>query len=112
MGEAYLSLGDHWLDVWPGLGLCGVGEQVHDDGTTGDGLVNWEQVLALNPSVLLSFLPGLSSLADTDNDVKALVASVKTLAVALGSVTDHGKSIILEVLKELLSWPVRSLVDD
>ena len=92
--------------------MCGIGEQVHDDGTTGDGLVNWEQVLALNPSILLSLFPGLSALADTDDDVKALIASIKTMAVALGSVTDHGKSIILEVLQELLSWPVGSLVDD
>lgn len=98
--------------MWPGLGLCGVGEQVHDDGTTGDGLVDWEQVLALNPSILLSLLPGLSSLADTDDDVKALVASVKSLAVTLGSVTNHGKSIILEVLEEFLSWPVGALIYD
>ncbi len=84
--------------MWPGLGLGSIGEEVHDDGTAGDSLINWEQVLACNPSVLLSLPPGLSTLTDTNNDVETLVASVKTLSVTLGSVTDHGKSIVLEVL--------------
>jgi hypothetical protein len=53
----YLSLGDLRLDVRPGLGLGSIGEEVHDDGTTGDGLIDLEEVLALNPSILLSLLP-------------------------------------------------------
>src|SRR5690606_7192286 len=34
-----LSLGQLWLDVWPSLGLGGIREEVHDDGTLGDGLI-------------------------------------------------------------------------
>lgn len=79
----YLSLGDLRLDVRPGLGLGSIGEEVHDDGTTGDGLIDLEEVLALNPSILLSLLPGLSTLADTDNDVEALISGVETLTVSL-----------------------------
>lgn len=81
----YLSLGDLWLDVWPGLGLGSIGEEVHDDGTAGDSLVDLEKVLALNPSILLSLLPRLSSLADTDNDVQTLISGIETLTVSLGT---------------------------
>jgi hypothetical protein len=81
----YLSLGDLWLDVWPGLGLGSIGEEVHDDGTAGDSLVDIEEVLALNPSILLSLLPRLSSLADTDNHVQTLISGIKTLTVSLGT---------------------------
>ncbi len=79
----YLSLGDLRLDVRPGLGLGSIGEKVHDDGTTGDGLINLEEVLALNPSIRLGLLPGLSTLADTDNDVEALISGIETLTVSL-----------------------------
>lgn len=79
----YLSLGDLRLDVRPGLGLGSIGEKVHDDGTTGDGLIDLEEVLALNPSILLSLSPGLSTLADTDNDVEALISGIETLTVSL-----------------------------
>lgn len=71
--------------MWPGLGLGSIGEEVHDDGTAGDGLIDLEEVLALNPSVLKSLLPGLATLADTDNDVETLIAGVKTLTVTLGA---------------------------
>jgi len=81
----YLSLGDLWLDVWPGLGLGSIGEEVHDDGTAGDSLVDIEEVLAFNPSILLSLLPRLSSLADTDNHVQTLISGIKTLTVSLGT---------------------------
>lgn len=52
-----LSLGDLRLDVGPGLRLGGVTEQVHDDGALGDGLVDFEQVLAGDPAVLDGILP-------------------------------------------------------
>ena len=71
--------------MWPGLRLGSIGEEVHDDGTTGDSLINLEEVLALNPSILESLLPGLSTLANTDNDVETLIAGVKTLTVTLGA---------------------------
>jgi len=53
----YLSLGDLWLDGWPGLALGSITEQVHDDGTTGDGLIDLEEGLAWYPAILLSILP-------------------------------------------------------
>lgn len=30
----------------PGLGLGGIGEEVHDDGSLGDGLINGEEGLS------------------------------------------------------------------
>jgi hypothetical protein len=53
----YLSLGDLGLDGRPSLALGGIREQVHDDGTLGDSLVNFEKVLAWDPAILLSVLP-------------------------------------------------------
>lgn len=96
--NSYLALDELGLDSGPGLGLSGVGEEVHDNGTTGDGLIDIEQVLAGNPTVLLSILPGLSVLSDTNNDVEAVVTEVKTLAVALRAVANEGQSVVLEVL--------------
>ena len=94
----YLALGQLGLDGGPGLGLGGVGEKVHDDGTAGDGLIDIEEVLSGDPAVLHSILPRLAILADTDDDVEAVVAQVETLAVALGAVADEGKSVVLEVV--------------
>lgn len=82
----------------PGLALGGVTEQVHDDGTPGDGLVNLEQVLALNPAVLQGVFPRLAALPHTDDDVQAIVTQVQTLAVALGAVADEGEGVVLEVV--------------
>jgi hypothetical protein len=53
----YLSLGDLRLDSGPGLRLGSVTEQVHDDGTLGDGLIDIEEVLSWNPAILLGVLP-------------------------------------------------------
>ena len=82
----------------PGLGLGGIGQQVHDDGTARDGLVDLEQVLAGNPAVLLGILPGLAALSDADDDVEAVVAEVQALAVALGAVADEGEGVVPEVV--------------
>jgi hypothetical protein len=106
-----LALNELGLNGGPSLGLGGVGEKVHDNGTTGDSLVDIEQVLAGNPAILLGVLPGLSVLSDTDNDVKAVVTEVKTLTVTLRTVTNEGQSVVLEVLKELLLGPVGTLID-
>lgn len=108
-GCAYLALNELGLDSGPSLRLGSVGEKVHDNGTTGDGLVDIEQVLAGNPAILLSVLPGLSVLSDTNNDVEAVVTEVKTLTVTLRTVTDEGQGVVLEVLKELLLGPVGTL---
>lgn len=82
----------------PGLGLGGVGEQVHDDGGLANVLVDVEEVLAGDPAILDGLLPRSTVLADTDDDVEALVAEVEALAVALGAVADEGQSVVLEVV--------------
>ena len=64
------------------------------------------------PAVLLRLLPALTVLADTDNDVQAVVTGVQALAVALGAVTDESKGVVLEVLLELGQRPVTPLVHD
>jgi hypothetical protein len=69
------------LDGGPGLGLGGVGEKVHHDGTTGNGLVNVEQVLAGHPAILDGLVPRSTVLADSDDDIEAVIAEVETLAV-------------------------------
>ena len=90
----------------PGLGLGGVGEEVHDDGGLANGLVNLEQVLAGDPAILKSLLPGLAALSDTDDDVQAVVTEVETLTVTLGTVADKGEGVVLEVAVELVTRPV------
>lgn len=97
----YLALDELGLDGGPRLGLGGVGEQVHDDGAAGDGLVDIEQVLAGDPAVLLGVLPRLAVLPDTNDDVEAVIAEVQALAVALGAVADEGKGVVLEVVLEV-----------
>lgn len=82
----------------PGLGLGGIGKEVHDDGTAGDGLIDIEEVLAGNPAILDGVLPGLAVLADTDDDVKAVVTEVETLAMTLRAVADESESVVLEVV--------------
>lgn len=54
---AYLSLGDLGLDCWPGLTLSSITEEVHDDGSSGDSLVNLEESLSWDPSIFLGILP-------------------------------------------------------
>lgn len=92
-----LALGDERSDLRPGLGLSSVREQVHDDGTPVDGLWDVEEGLSWNPSILLSLLPGLTALSDTDDDFNTVVSGVEGLTVTLGAVADHGKSVIFEV---------------
>jgi hypothetical protein len=92
-----LALGDEGLDLGPGLGLGRVRKEVHDDGTSLDGLGDVEEGLTLDPSVLLGLLPRLSALSHTDDDLEALVSGVERLSVALRSVTDHGERVVLEV---------------
>jgi hypothetical protein len=87
--------------------LSGVREQVHDDRSSVDGLGNVKQGLALDPTVLLGLLPGLSALSDTDDDVETLVSRVEGLSVTLGSVTNHGERVVLEVavvLSAAMPW--------
>lgn len=106
-----LALSDEGLDGGPGLRLGGIGEQVHDDGTLLNGGVDIEQVLAGDPAILNGLLPRSTILTDTDNDVQTVVTQVQTLTVTLGTVTDEGQSVVLEVLLELLTGPIGTLVD-
>lgn len=98
-----LSLGDLRLQVGPGLGLGSIGQQVHDDGSLADGLVDLEQVLAGDPAILDGVLPGLAVLSHADDDVQAVVTEVEALAVALGAIADQGEGVVLEVVLGLLS---------
>ena len=82
----------------PCLALRSVTEQVHDDGTLGDGLVDVEKVLACNPSILLRLFPACAILANTDDHVQTVVTEVQTLAVALRAVSDEGEGVVLEVI--------------
>ena len=91
-----LSLGDQGSDLGPGRRLGGIRKQVHDDGSLLDSLGDIEKSLSGDPTVLLSLLPGLSTLSDTDNDLDTLVSGVEGLTVTLRSVTDHGKGVVLE----------------
>ena len=101
---AYLALGKLGLDSWPGLRLGSIGEEVHDNGGLANGFIYIEQVLAGHPAILLGLLPRSAVLPYTDNDVKAVVAEVETLAVALGAVADEGEGVVLEVvLAQLLA---------
>lgn len=92
-----LVLGDQRLDLVPSLTLGGIAQQVHDDRSSADGLLDGEQGLSLDPTVLLGLFPGFTALSDTDDDLQAVVTGVEGLAVALGTVTDHGEGVILEV---------------
>jgi hypothetical protein len=87
--------------VRPCLALCSITEQVHDDCTLVDGLVDVEKVLARDPSILLCLLPARTVFAHTNNDVQAVVAKVQALTVALRTVADEGKCVILEVFLKL-----------
>lgn len=98
LGGTYLALNELGLDGGPCLGLSGIGEEVHDDGATGDGLIDVEEVLAGNPAILLGVLPGLAVLSDTDDDVQAVVAEVQALTVTLRTIADEGQGVVLEVL--------------
>lgn len=53
----YLALSQLGLDGGPSLGLGGITEKVHDDGTTRDGIVDLEEVLARNPAILDGVVP-------------------------------------------------------
>lgn len=88
MGKRFLP--GTWYVVDGQYGVCKVGKG--EDET--------------HPAILLSLLPGLTTLTNTDNNVEAVVAGVQALAVTLGAVTDEGEGVVLEVLLELGKGPV------
>lgn len=103
MVYAYLAFGQLRLNGGPCLGLGSIGEQVHDDGTLGNGFVHLEQICAWHPTILHSFLPRCAILSHTDDDIETVVAEIETLAVTLRAVADQGEGVILEVFLPTLS---------
>lgn len=93
----------------PSLTLRSVTEQVHDDGTLANSLVDVEEILARHPAVLLGLLPACAVLPHTHDNIEAVVAEVEPLAMALRAVTDQSEGVVLEVVEELLSGPVGAL---
>jgi hypothetical protein len=55
-------------------------------------------------------LPALAILTDTNNNIEAVVTSVQALTVALRTIADKSKGIILEVVLELRERPIAPLV--
>ncbi len=104
-----LALGKHGLDVRPRRALSSITEQVHDDGALVDRLVHLEQVLAWHPSVLLRLFPALAILPHANDHVETIVAQVEPLAVTLRAVADQSQGVVLEVVQELVAWPVITL---
>lgn len=84
--------------MWPCLALCGITEEVHDDGSLANGLVDVEEVLAGDPAILLCVLPAGTALSNSNDDIEAVVAEVESLSVTLRTVSDEGKGVVLEVL--------------
>jgi hypothetical protein len=74
--DAHLALCQLRLDCWPCLGLGGIRQQVHDNGTLADSFVHLEQVCSWYPAILLSFLPRCAILSYTDDDIETVVAEV------------------------------------
>lgn len=64
-------------------------------------LLNGEEVLSLDPTVLDGLLPGVTSLANPDDDVEAIVTQVETLSVTLRAIAEESKGVVLEVVLEL-----------
>jgi hypothetical protein len=121
-----LALGDERREPRPRRRLCGIREQVHDDRAALDGLLNGEQRLSrhlssprkkreetkvsahcyggerdlvrTHPTIFQCLFPTLAVLANADDDVKAIVARVEALSVALRAIADEGKRIIFEVV--------------
>ena len=76
-------------------------QKVHDDGALLDGLLDREEGLTRHPAISLGLLPALTVLADTDNNVEAVVAGVETLAMTLRAIANESEGVVLEVVLEL-----------
>lgn len=100
--QFYLVLGQLGLDLRPRLTLSSIAEEVHNNGTSGDSLIDIKKICAWNPAVLLSLLPRGAILANADDDIETVVAKVETLTVTLRAVTDEGEGIVLEIVLMIL----------
>ena len=94
----YLPLHQLRLNSRPRLTLRGITQQIHNNRSSLNRLVDIKEVRARHPTVLLGFFPAGAVLSHADDDVEAVVAEVETLAVALGAVADEGESVVLEVI--------------
>ena len=77
-----LALLDVWFDCGPGLGLRSIGEEIHDDGSLLERLLDGEEVFASDPAVLLGELPAVSAFAHADDNVEPVIARIEPLSVA------------------------------
>jgi hypothetical protein len=93
----------------PCCALSRVTQKVHDNGALLNGLIDLKEICAGNPAILLSLLPASTVFPHTNDDIEPVVAKVQSLAMALRAVADESESIILEVVKELVTRPVVSL---
>lgn len=105
----YLALSEQWLDPIPCSALCRVAQEIHDNGTLLNGLIDLEQVLARNPAILLCLLPARTIFPHANDDVEAVVAEIETLAMSLRAVADQSERVVLEVVEEFVTRPVVSL---
>lgn len=123
-----LALCDKRCNGWPSLRLSGVREKVHDDCSAIYGLFDGEEGFTwylsktdeteetgeerTDPAIFESLFPALAILADTDDDIETVITSIQTLAVALRTIANEGKSVIFEVVVDLGKGPVAALIDD
>lgn len=101
--SVYLSLGQLRFDGRPCFRLSSIAQQVHDDASPGDSLVDLEQVLAGDPAILFGLFPRCAVLAYSNDHVQPVVSEVETLTVTLRAVADESESVILEVFLYMVS---------
>ena len=65
-----------------------------------------------DPAISDSLFPALAILADTDDDIEAIVTRIQTLAMTLRAIADEGEGVVFEVVVKLGKGPVAALVDD
>lgn len=124
-----LALCNEWCDGGPSLGLGGVGKKIHDDRSTVNSLLDGEEGFTwylssqvrtskeagkgrTDPAILQSLFPALAVLADTNDDIKAVVTSIQALAMALRAVANEGEGVVFEVVVKFGKRPVVALIDD
>ena len=98
----HLALRQQRFDTRPRLALRGIAEQIHDNSSLLDCLMDVEKIRARDPAILNGLFPRGTILSNPNYDVQAVVAEIQTLAVALGTVTDEGEGVIFEVILQEL----------
>lgn len=103
----YLSLGQLWLYCRPGLTLGSITQKVHHNRALGYSLIDLKEVGPGNPSIILSLFPRSAIFSDSNDDIQSVITKIEPLAMALRSVTNECKCVVLEVI--LLKRLVRLL---